>query len=160
MITAIMELWTQLRNWQIKTEPLVSTLNMTASTNIWPRFYFREKEQHLSGQIIPMGSLMCGTTRASLRKHVRPSPKQACRSWRPRSWKSWQKKTCYLPQSTEPSGFPNDFCVSGDTPDFKFCQHNIDWKRREACKDHLLSKAHENTRKSLWITARTVNWLH
>lgn len=24
----------------------------------------------------------------------------------------------------------------------KFCQHNVDWKRGDTCKDHLQSKAH------------------
>ncbi len=38
----------------------------------------------------------------------------------------------------------NDFYASGDVLFCKFCQHAVDWKHVDVCKDHLQSKAHVN----------------
>lgn len=38
--------------------------------------------------------------------------------------------------------YPNDYYVSGEMLFCKFCQHTVDWKRKNTCDDHLLSKAH------------------
>uniref|UniRef100_A0A3Q1FWQ8 U1-type domain-containing protein n=1 Tax=Acanthochromis polyacanthus TaxID=80966 RepID=A0A3Q1FWQ8_9TELE len=38
--------------------------------------------------------------------------------------------------------FPNDFCASGEQLLCRFCQHSIDWKRKNTCSDHILSKSH------------------
>nr|XP_055073537.1 CGG triplet repeat-binding protein 1-like [Misgurnus anguillicaudatus] len=38
--------------------------------------------------------------------------------------------------------FPHDFYVTGELLFCKFCQHSIDWKRKDTCTDHLLSKTH------------------
>nr|XP_057913311.1 uncharacterized protein LOC131107370 [Doryrhamphus excisus] len=38
--------------------------------------------------------------------------------------------------------YPGDFYVSGDMLFCTFCQHSVDWKRKNTCDDHLLSKSH------------------
>ncbi len=40
--------------------------------------------------------------------------------------------------------FSDDSYASGDVLFCKFCQHAVDWKHVDACKDHLRSKAHVN----------------
>uniref|UniRef100_A0A8D0DDQ5 U1-type domain-containing protein n=1 Tax=Sander lucioperca TaxID=283035 RepID=A0A8D0DDQ5_SANLU len=45
--------------------------------------------------------------------------------------------------------YPNDYYESGQGLFYKFCQHTVDWTRKDTCNDHLKSKAHlENKAKS------------
>uniref|UniRef100_A0A667YJ63 U1-type domain-containing protein n=1 Tax=Myripristis murdjan TaxID=586833 RepID=A0A667YJ63_9TELE len=41
--------------------------------------------------------------------------------------------------------FPGDFYVSGELLFCKFCQHSVNWRRKNTCDDHLLSKSHATT---------------
>uniref|UniRef100_A0A3Q1C4K7 Uncharacterized protein n=1 Tax=Amphiprion ocellaris TaxID=80972 RepID=A0A3Q1C4K7_AMPOC len=38
--------------------------------------------------------------------------------------------------------FLNDFYVSGEQLFCRFCQHSIDWKRKNTCSDYIVSKSH------------------
>uniref|UniRef100_A0A8D0AZY6 CGG triplet repeat-binding protein 1 n=1 Tax=Sander lucioperca TaxID=283035 RepID=A0A8D0AZY6_SANLU len=45
--------------------------------------------------------------------------------------------------------YPNDYYESGQQLFCKFCQHTIDWTRKDICNDHLKSKVHlKNKAKS------------
>lgn len=42
--------------------------------------------------------------------------------------------------------YPNDYYASGQQLFCKFCQHTIDWSRKDTCNDHLKSKVHQKNK--------------
>ncbi|XP_013881354.1 CGG triplet repeat-binding protein 1, partial [Austrofundulus limnaeus] len=50
--------------------------------------------------------------------------------------------------------YPSDFYESGEQLFCKFCQHTIDWMRKNTCDDHLQSKTHLRNKEKKQASAR------
>lgn len=91
----------------------------------------------LSGENIAGESAMYGTTCTSLCKHSCPRPKQ-CKQ-KGKVGKKQQNSS--LTPKYRAEQFPNDLYMSVDMLFCKYCQHKVDWKHVDMCKDHMRSKA-------------------
>lgn len=95
--------------------------------------FLGERGTFLSGDNIPGESPM-------RHKHSYPPPKQ-CIHIEVTARKARKKlRNSLLTLKYRAEQFSKDFSVSGDVPYCRFCQHNVNWKCVDTCKDHLRPK--------------------
>ena len=110
---------------------------------------FRVEEEHMSGEAAWREANL-GSTTSPLHR-MSPSPTNVSMAKQlpmtlSSSAKKWRNST--LTPQYKAEQLPNNLYVSGGLLFFKFCQHSVDWKRKNTRNDHVLSKSHVRNKES------------
>lgn len=142
MISVIIELQMESRSWP------VSHGYVTDMTIIWVIFYFREKDERVSGENIPGWVANVSDHPYVTSQALSPPPwmMQACPNGLPRQRQKKLRNLSLTPKYRS-GQFPQNFSGSDYILFCKFCQHDVDRKHVDTCK--------ENLQLQVWKTRKT-----